>query len=249
MDKELFNSIEKRSEELKTWVPSNVLLEADNGTQIDLMDYITDGNAERKSWVLLQDNPKWNEPSSPKHREELINYINRACMKAGFAITVKEWHPNTKLRLRCSQNRAFKGKSEVEATVGEGEKQQRKTKTSKPICAADACPFVFSVYWFDEFKRWGLKAHSGKRQHCGHVHLEEDKTIRENLNKMMLDVWERAMAQYHEFVSKKTPAAVRITDNEYDIVSSRTAARGPQVATRLRRADSPRKNRKRKSSY
>jgi hypothetical protein len=30
----------------------------DDGTQIDLMDYITDGKAKRKSWVSLQENPK-----------------------------------------------------------------------------------------------------------------------------------------------------------------------------------------------
>jgi len=146
MDKELFTSIEQHSEELKTWMLSSVLLEADDGTPIDLMDYIMDGKAERKSWVLLKDNPNWNEPSNPKHREELVNYVNHACMKVCFAITVKKWNPGTKdisvLRLRCSQNRPFKEKSEAEATSGEDEKQQCKMKASKLVCAADACSFV-----------------------------------------------------------------------------------------------------------
>jgi hypothetical protein len=42
--------------------------------------------------------------------------------------------------------------------AGKSEKQQRKTNTSKPICAEEACPFTFNVHWFDEFGRWGLKA-------------------------------------------------------------------------------------------
>jgi hypothetical protein len=42
------------------------------------------------------------------------------------------------------------------------------------ICTKEACPFIFNVHWFREFQRWGLKAHSGKRQHCGHVHPEEE---------------------------------------------------------------------------
>jgi hypothetical protein len=180
MDKQLFESVVLRSEELKTWEPSNVFLEAEDGSQINLMDYITDGKAERHSWILLKDDASWRDTSSDqtpdsKHRAELVKYINHACKKAGFAITVKGWRDlegGGVLRLRCSQNRPFKGKAEE--AEGDTEKQHRRTKTSKPTCADEACPFIFNMHWFKDFQRWGLKAHSGKRQHCGHVYLEEE---------------------------------------------------------------------------
>jgi hypothetical protein len=173
MDKGCFNNILQHSEELKTWEPYNVFLEADDGSQVDLMDYVTDGKAERHSWVLLKDDAKWNDPLNRKHRAQLVKYINHTCMKAGFAITVKAWNPGLVgggvLRLRCSQNRPFKG----EMDAGKSEKQQCKINTSKPICAEEACPFIFNMHWFDEFGRWGLKAHSGKHKHFGHTHQEE----------------------------------------------------------------------------
>jgi hypothetical protein len=98
-------------------------LEAEDGSQIDLMDYITDGKAERFSWVLLKDEATWrgvtnNNTPNRKHRAELVKYINHACKKAGFAVTVRGWRDletGGVLRLRCSQNCPFKGKMEDEA--------------------------------------------------------------------------------------------------------------------------------------
>jgi hypothetical protein len=57
---------------------------------------------------------------------------------------------------------------------------------------------------------------------------EANKTLRENLNK--------SMAEYHEFVCTKKSAV-------------RMAAKGPRLATRLRRSDIPHKSRKKKSRY
>jgi hypothetical protein len=118
MDKGLFDSIVQRSEELKAWERSNVFLEADSGSQIDLMDYITDGKAEQYGWTLLKDNETWRDPSNGKNRAELVKYINRACMQAGFAITVKAWKDLESAWELMSQNRRIMRKGLYLSLVG-----------------------------------------------------------------------------------------------------------------------------------
>jgi hypothetical protein len=62
---------------------------------------------------------------------------------------------------------------------------------------------------------------------------EADKTLRKNLNERILDVWEILMQEYHEFALKNKPDALCPIENEYNVVSCRTAAKGPRLATRL----------------
>jgi hypothetical protein len=124
-------------------------------------------------------------------------------MQAGFSITVKAWkdlESGGVLRLRCSHNRPFKG------NTANGEMQNRKTKTSKPICAREACPFIFNVYWFKEYGKWGLKAHSGKCYHCGHVYLEQ-QNIKCATSKFLQEFEARLINQGS--TARLTPAAIQ----------------------------------------
>lgn len=178
MDSGLFHNITALSAVLQLWEPKSVLLAADDGNMINIMDFMEGGRAPEDSVIHLAHNDDWSSPLDQSHRAKLVRHINEACKNAGFSMIVKEWDPSTKvggrrrnvkvdgkIRLYCARGLPYKSDKSVD---GDGDKR-KKTKTSKATCNEATCPFKFNVYWFPDQQRWGLIAHGGNRMHQGHL--------------------------------------------------------------------------------
>jgi MULE transposase domain/SWIM zinc finger len=177
MDTDLFGDITTVSAALQSWEPENLVLEAEDGNPVDILEFMEGGTVATDSIAYLAPNNDWSKPSCPHARAKLVAHINSACKNSGFSMVVKEWDPHTnfggkcrnipvggKLRLYCSRGIPYRGDKTVDGDID----KKKKTQTSRPTCDEAACPFKFNLFWFENKKRWGLIANGGHRMHHGH---------------------------------------------------------------------------------
>ena len=149
------------------------------GFQVRLTDKIKDGM--KKYWLPA----KFNKIDK-EGRQEVASHFSNASLNEGFAIRIKSYVSNKKqLRLYCTRGRYYKSatkpNSEVETELEQETKQEkaypnRVATTQKPIKGeGETCPFLFSVYWNEDFKRWYIpEKQPGCANHTGHIRLTRD---------------------------------------------------------------------------
>jgi hypothetical protein len=75
------------------------------------------------------------------------------------------------------------------------------TKTNRPICSEDLCPFYFIIYYSHEHKRWFIpKQDNGNCCHHGHPQLSQDQ-VHIPSNKIDEKILKRVLSQLQSNIS------------------------------------------------
>ena len=173
--------VEKNLSEKKIWnttelmVPFATTFGDDELKLINIMDHIgfnvrnrfKKGNRykpQERHWL-----PKKFNSADPKMREEVRKHFSVVAVANGFALRVKSYERKTqRLRLFCPRGRYY-----VASTTTDIGRVPTTTKPIKGQC--QTCPFAFSVWWDEEWKRWYIPdRQGGNSHHVGHIRVSPD---------------------------------------------------------------------------
>ena len=154
--------------------PSPDATEAISLDLVTTLDRKSPANRSRTRDGLLR-NSYWLPPSfssnSSECRQEVIQFFAKPCSLTGFSLISGKMTQRPQksglvpLRLVCSRSRLHEKNKKS--------KHKYSTKTSRPKCPSERCPFGFYVYFDPQLTRWILpKSQSGCSSHCSHPQLD-----------------------------------------------------------------------------